>query len=85
LRVAGPVLSKAEGVGEPRRGPKGPCHGQYGFGSFCQNKRASPAGAKPGNTKYLLNAVFEKKEMYFLNQSLVAETHKNQDRFSFFC
>ncbi|MGB5056575.1 MAG: hypothetical protein WBO24_19440, partial [Nitrospirales bacterium] len=22
-------------VGEPRRGPEGPHHGQHGFGSFC--------------------------------------------------
>jgi len=26
--------------------------GVNGFGSFCQNKRASPAGAKPGNTEH---------------------------------
>jgi len=25
--------------------------GVSGFGSFCRNKRASPAGAKPGNTE----------------------------------
>jgi hypothetical protein len=26
--------------------------GVNGFGAFCRNKRASPAGAKPGNTEY---------------------------------
>ena len=26
--------------------------GVHGFGSFCRNKRASPAGAKPGNTEH---------------------------------
>ncbi len=26
--------------------------GVIGFGAFCRNKRASPAGAKPGNTEH---------------------------------
>ena len=43
---------RAAGVGEPRRAPEGPGHGQHGFGSFCRNKRTSPAGAKPGMTIY---------------------------------
>ncbi len=37
----------AAGVGEPRREPEGPRHGQHGFGSFCRNKRPSSAGANP--------------------------------------
>ena len=29
----------AAGAGEPPREPEGPYHGQYGFGSFCLNKK----------------------------------------------
>ena len=29
--------------------------GVIGFGAFCRNKRASPAGAKPGNTEHHLD------------------------------
>ena len=36
----------AAGGGESRRAPEGPCHGQYGFGSFCRNKRASSYGGE---------------------------------------
>ena len=36
----------AAGVGEPRRAPEGPCHGQHGFGSFCRNKRTSSYGGE---------------------------------------
>ena len=39
------------GVGEPRRAPEGPRHGQHGFGYFCRNKSGSAAGPKPGNTE----------------------------------
>ena len=53
LCTAGPVLSKAEGAGEPRREPEGSHHGQHGFAHFCRNKRGSAAGPKPGNTKTL--------------------------------
>jgi hypothetical protein len=41
---------RAAEVGEPRREPEGPGHGQHGFGYFCRNKRTSSARAKPGNT-----------------------------------
>ena len=55
-RKGGQCLSQASlhaaGVGEPRRAPEGPCHGQYGFGSFCRNKRTSSYG---GETPSLLN------------------------------
>jgi len=30
--------------------PTGPRPGRSGFGSFCRNKRTSPAGARPGNS-----------------------------------
>jgi hypothetical protein len=50
--MGGPCLSvaslRAAGVGEPRRGPEAPCHGQHGFATFCRNKRWSAAGTKPG-------------------------------------
>jgi hypothetical protein len=48
---------RAVEVGEPRRAPKGPGHGHHGFGSFCRNKRASFAGAKPGMTINLANKI----------------------------
>jgi hypothetical protein len=48
---------RAAGVGEPRRGPEGPNHGQHGFGHFCRSKSESAAGTIPGNIKYLPNTV----------------------------
>jgi len=47
LRAAGPVLSKAEGVGEPRGGPEelapaeagGARHSQLGLGYFCLHNK----------------------------------------------
>jgi hypothetical protein len=48
---------RAAEVAEPHREPEGPRHGQHDFGYFCRNKRTSPAGAKPGNIKYLCDTV----------------------------
>ena len=42
---------RAAGVGEPRRSPEGPGHGQHGFGYFCRNKSGSFAVAKLGIIK----------------------------------
>ncbi|WP_342348967.1 hypothetical protein, partial [uncultured Nitrospira sp.] len=44
---------RAAGVGEPRREPEGPQHGQDGFGHFCRNKSGSAAGTKPGKPSTL--------------------------------
>jgi len=33
--------------------------GINGFGSFCRNKRASPAGAKPGNTEKHIDTIMK--------------------------
>ena len=36
----------AAGVGETRREPEGPCHGQHGFGHLCRNKSGSSCGGE---------------------------------------
>jgi len=37
---------RAAGVGEPRRKPEGPRHGQHGFDHFCRNKSGSSFGGE---------------------------------------
>ena len=52
--VGGPCLSGASWSALRRLTylpSNGARRGVNGFGSFCRNKRASPAGAKPGNTR----------------------------------
>ena len=52
--AGGPCLSEASWTALPRltsvRSNEAR-RGVNGFGTFCRNKRASPAGAKPGNTE----------------------------------
>ncbi len=74
-REGGQCLSEASlpaaGVGEPRRAPGGPCHGQNGFGYFCRNKSGSSRGAKPGiKSKKQVPAIFAVQNL----------SHKNPQR-----
>jgi hypothetical protein len=41
----------AAGIGEPRREPEGPHHGQHGFAYFCRNKSGSSFGGETPSPK----------------------------------
>ncbi|GJL65402.1 MAG: hypothetical protein NPIRA05_03730 [Nitrospirales bacterium] len=53
LSAGGPCLSQASwsALRSLASIPSEDRRGINGFGAFCRNKRASPAGAKPGNTE----------------------------------
>jgi len=53
--------------------------GVNGFGSFCRNKRASSAGAKPGNTKNLVHPIVEQTHSTWFTYEHFLE--KTQDGF----
>ncbi len=68
---------RAAEVGEPRKAPEGPRHGQYGFVYFCRKKSESAAGTRPGITKKQLNTILDG---FPTSLSLTPFSHTSQAR-----